>query len=212
MYAGFDRQRSPIWEHVDKTGEDMRVDIVVPNEGPFANDVVRRCAEFEQMGFGGLWLTDHVVGFEAFRPVYGDYWLESLSTLSWIAANTSTIRLGIGVLVFPYRDAVLTAKSISTIDNLSGGRVELGVGTGWSKAEFHALGRGAMFEKRGAYTNEAIEVMQACWTSEGDIAFNGEFHSFRKMRFEPKPVQRPGVPLWIGSWSTAGPALRRVAK
>ena len=100
----------------------MRVDIVVPNEGPYAEQAIAGCAELEQMGFDGLWLTDHVVGFEIFQPVYGDCWLETISTLGYVAGITEKIRLGIGVLVVPYRDAVLTAKMLASIDALSGGR------------------------------------------------------------------------------------------
>ena len=190
----------------------MRVDIVVPNEGPFADRAVASCGELERMGFEGLWLTDHVVGFEIYKPVYGDYWLETLSTLAYIAGITESVRLGIGVLVIPYRDALFAAKSLATIDTLSGGRVDLGIGTGWSRAEFFALGRQHLYERRGAYTNEALDVMQACWSADGDVAFDGEFHRFRKVRFQPKPVQHPRIPLWIGSRGTAGAPLRRAAK
>ncbi|MCY4564693.1 MAG: TIGR03619 family F420-dependent LLM class oxidoreductase [Gammaproteobacteria bacterium] len=190
----------------------MRVDIVVPNEGPFAEQAVAGCKDLEQMGFDGLWLTDHVVGFEIFQPVYGDCWLETVSTLAYVAGITDTIRLGIGVLVVPCRDAVLTAKMLASIDALCGGRVDLGIGTGWARAEFFALGRQHLFEKRGAYTDEALDVMQACWSAKDDVAFSGEFHSFRKVRFQPRPVQQPRIPLWIGSRGTARAPLRRAAK
>ena len=190
----------------------MRVDIVVPNEGPFAEQAVAGCKDLEQMGFDGLWLTDHVVGFEIFQPVYGDCWLETVSTLAYVAGITETIRLGIGVLVVPYRDAVLTAKMLASIDVLSGGRVDLGIGTGWARAEFFALGRQHLFEKRGAFTDEALDVMQACWSAEDDVAYSGEFHSFRKVRFQPRPVQQPRIPLWIGSRGMAGAPLRRAAR
>ena len=190
----------------------MRVDIVVPNEGAYGEQAMAACAELERLGFAGLWLTDHVVGFEIFQPVYGDCWLETVSTLAYVAGITEKIRLGIGVLVVPYRDAVLTAKMLASIDVLSGGRVDLGIGTGWARAEFFALGRQHLYERRGAYTDEALDVMQACWGAQGDVAFNGEFHSFRKVRFQPRPVQRPRIPLWIGSRGTAPAPLRRAAK
>ena len=190
----------------------MRVDIVVPNEGPFAEQAMEGCAELERMGFDGLWLTDHVVGFEIFEPVYGDYWFETLTALAYVAAITDNIRLGIGVLVVPYRDAALTAKMLAGIDVLSNGRIDLGIGTGWARAEFFALGRQHLYERRGAYTNEALDVMQACWNAEGDVAFSGEFHQFRKMRFQPRPLQQPRIPLWIGSRGTAPAPLRRAAK
>jgi probable F420-dependent oxidoreductase len=132
--------------------------------------------------------------------------------VSYVAGITSTVRLGIGVLVIPYRDAVLTAKSLATIDKLSGGRLDLGIGTGWSRAEFYALGRQDFFEARGAYTNEALDVMATCWQQEGEIAFEGQFHAFRKVQFEPKPVQRPRIPFWIGARGTAKAPLQRAAK
>ncbi|MDE0061344.1 MAG: TIGR03619 family F420-dependent LLM class oxidoreductase [Gammaproteobacteria bacterium] len=190
----------------------MRVDVVVPNEGAYAEQAMAACAELERMGFDGLWLTDHVVGFEIFQPVYGDCWLETLSTLAYVAGITEKIRLGIGVLVVPYRDAVLTAKMLASIDVLSGGRVDLGIGTGWARAEFFALGRQHLYERRGAYTDEALDVMQTCWSAQSDVAFNGEFHTFRKVRFQPRPMQQPRIPLWIGSRGTAPAPLRRAAK
>lgn len=190
----------------------MRIDLVVPNQGHFADKAVPACGEFEQMGFDGLWFTDHVVGFEIFKPVYDDYWFEVLNAVSYVAGITTSIRLGIGVLVIPYRDAVLTAKSLATIDKLSGGRLDLGIGTGWSRAEFYALGRQQLYEARGAYTNEALDVMMTCWQEQGEIAFQGDFHNFRKVQFEPKPVQRPRIPFWIGARGTAKAPLHRAAK
>lgn len=189
----------------------MRLDLVIPNEGAFALEAVRNAPWAEELGYRGLWLTDHVVGFQFFQPVYGAYWLEALSALAFAAANTKKIRLGIGVLVIPYRDAVYTAKALATIDQLSNGRVDLGVGTGWSKAEFYTLGRGELFEARGPYTSEALDVMQCCWQG-GEIAFEGKFHNFRKVQFEPTPVQKPRIPFWIGARGDALAPLRRAAK
>ena len=190
----------------------MRVDLVVPNEGAFAAEALQRCGELERFDFGGLWFTDHVVAFETFRPVYGDYWLEVLSAVTYAAATTRDIRLGIGVLVLPYRDAVYAAKALASIDVLSGGRLDLGVGTGWSRAEFYAVGRQHLYETRGAYTNEALEVMTRCWEAPGDVTFDGEFHRFRNVRFQPKPVQRPRIPLWIGARGTTRAPLERAAR
>ncbi len=190
----------------------MRLDLVVPNEGPYALEAVKAAAQFEAMGYDGLWFTDHVVGFEIFKPVYGAYWLEVLNALTYAAAVTKRVRLGIGVLVIPYRDAVYTAKALSTIDNLSNGRLDLGVGTGWARAEFFALGRQAYFEARGPYTDEALDIMQHCWQADGEIAYEGKFVSFRKVQFEPRPVQKPRIPFWIGSRGTAPAPLRRAVK
>ena len=124
---------------------------------------------------------------------------------------TSKIRLGIGVLVAPYRDPVLTAKMIATIDQLSGGRVDLGIGTGWSRSEFQALGRGDVYGDRGALTDETIELMQRCWQG-GEFGWSGKFFEFRRIQFDPVPVQRPGVPIWIGSRTDQKRPMARVAK
>lgn len=192
----------------------MRIDLVVPNHAAFGPEAVRAAPQLEEIGYGGLWFTDHVVGYQAYRPVYGSYWLEVLSIMSYAAAITSRIRIGAGVLVLPYRDAVYSAKVLSTIDVMSNGRVDVGVGTGWSRAEFHGLGRGGRFESRGAVTDEALEVMRLCWESENaqELKFDGDFAQFRKLQFEPTPLQRPHIPLWIGSRGLAKAPLRRAAK
>ncbi len=189
----------------------MRLDLVVPNEGEFSQQAVASCPDFEDMGFGGLWFTDHVVGQRAYQPVYGPVWLEIMTAMTWAAANTKTIRLGTGVLVVPYRDPVMTAKQLTTIDVLSGGRVDLGVGTGWSKGEYHALGRGDIFDQRGAVTDESLDVMLRCWEG-GEFSWDGQWSNFRRLEFAPTPVQKPRIPLWIGSRGTAPAPLRRVAK
>ncbi|MGE0387598.1 MAG: TIGR03619 family F420-dependent LLM class oxidoreductase [Gammaproteobacteria bacterium] len=188
----------------------MRLDIIVPSEGPFATEAVQAAPLLEDMGYDGLWFTDHVVGIN-YKPVYTNTWLEILTTVAHVAARTKRVRLGTGVLVLPYRDAVLTAKMLTTIDVLSGGRLDLGVGTGWSRGEFHALGRGALFEARGAATDETLDVMLRCWQG-GTFGWEGRWTSIRKMEFEPTPVQRPRIPIWVGARGTASAPLRRAAK
>ncbi|MDB5448726.1 MAG: luciferase family protein [Phenylobacterium sp.] len=189
----------------------MRLDVVLPNEGPFAVEALRAAAQFEAMGYEGLWLTDHVIGIEGYRPVYGDFWLEILTSLSFVAASTKTIRLGTGVLVLPLRDAVLTAKMLATIDVLSNGRLDLGIGTGWARREFSALGRGEAFEPRGAVTDEALDVFLECWKG-GEHSFERRFSQVSKIRFEPTPVQKPHPPIWVGGRGLAPAPLRRAAK
>lgn len=193
----------------------MRIDLVLPNEGEGSLQIIRHSARYEEIGFSGLWFTDHVVAYKSFPTFYGSYWLECLSILSYVAAITSTIRLGLGILVVPYRDGVLTAKMLAGIDQLSAGRLDLGVGTGWAKDEFIGLGREDLFNRRGAYTNEALEVFRYCWQSRGALTFEGRFHHFSDMEFEPKPVQAPSIPIWIGSSGVPDPngaPLKRVAK
>ena len=185
------------------------VGLVLPSNEPGGAAVLADLStQAEQWGYQSLWFTDHVVGVRAMAGVYGSYWLDPLVAMTWVAARTSTIRLGTGVLVLPHRDAVLTAKMIASIDVFSGGRVDLGVGTGWSRAEFRALGMADRYEPRGAVTNECIEVLRACWAG-GEVEYHGEFFDFRHVEFEPVPVQ-PRLPIWVGGDS--GPALRRAAK
>lgn len=186
------------------------VGLVIPTNEPGAAHVLHELpVRAENWGYDSLWATDHVVGVRAMQDVYGDYWLDVLTALTWIAAKTSRIRLGAGVLVVPYRNPVLAAKIATTIDLLSGGRLDLGLGTGWSRVEFRALGVENLYEPRGRVTNEALEVMRACW-SGGEIDFDGEFFAFRNISVAPRPLQRPHPPLWVGGHSA--PALRRAAK
>jgi len=163
----------------------------------------------EDLGFDSVWLTDHVVGLRSFAPVYETAWSEILVSLTHIAATTSTIRLGTGVLVVPYRDPVLTAKMVATIDQLSAGRVILGIGSGWSREEFSALGRFNLFDARGAVTDEALDVMVECWRGR-ESSWRGVNFAFEKVTVTPSPTQYPHPPIWVGGQS--GPALRRAAR
>jgi probable F420-dependent oxidoreductase len=168
-----------------------------------------RLAEIEDWGYDSLWVTDHVVGTRSMRGVYEPHWLEALTTLAWMAARTSRLRLGTGILVLPHRDPVLLAKMLVTIDVLSGGRLDVGVGVGWSRVEFRALGVERLFEPRGRAGDECLQVLLRCWAG-GEIDFDGEFYRFRHVEFEPRPVQAPHPPIWVGGQSPA--ALRRTAR
>ena len=137
--------------------------------------------------------------------------LEALVTLGYIAAVTECVGLGTEVLVLPQRQPVLTAKQFSTLDTLSGGRVRVGVGVGWQESEYEALGMD--FSSRGAAMDEAIALMQACWT-EPSVDFEGEHFVSKAMAMEPKPPQSTddgrSIPIWIGGTSKA--ALRRAGR
>ncbi|HVW42023.1 MAG TPA: TIGR03619 family F420-dependent LLM class oxidoreductase [Amycolatopsis sp.] len=188
----------------------MKVGYVIRNSGEAAITSVRSMPHIaEELGFAAVWLTDHVIGLRSFAPVYEPEWAEILASLSHMAATTSSIRLGTGVLVVPYRDPVLTAKMIATIDQLSEGRVILGIGTGWSKGEYAALGRLDHFDARGRVTDEALDVMVACWRGER-LAWNGTAFNFRDITFAPTTVQRPHPAIWVGGQT--GPAIRRAAR
>jgi probable F420-dependent oxidoreductase len=185
------------------------VGLVLPSNEPDGAAVLDELpARAEAWGFDSLWFTDHVVGVRAMSGTYGSYWLDPLVALTWVAARTSTIRLGTGVLVLPHRDPVLTAKMVASVDVFSGGRIDLGVGAGWSRVEFRALGMLDRYDARGRVTDESIEVMRRCWEG-GSIDHDGEFFSFRHIEFEPVPAQ-PRLPIWVGG--NSGPALRRAAR
>jgi len=190
----------------------MRIGYLVQNQAAGAIAQVSSLApRLEEMGFDSLWVTDHVIGVAAYEQFkYGPIWLEALASLAFMAAQTSRIRLGTSVLVAPLRDPVYAAKVLATIDQLSKGRLDVAIGTGWSKAEFFALGRGQYHEPRGKVTDEAIEIMLRCWQG-GQIDWAGEYFQFRKVGFEPIPVQQPHPPVLIGG-PFVPPVLRRIRK
>ena len=127
--------------------------------------------------------------------------------MSFIAAHTSRIGVGVSVLIMPYRNPIATAKALATLDLMSNGRLTVGVGVGWNETESQALGES--FHERGARTNEYLRLWQACW-APGKVSFAGKFFSFADMHVNPKPLQQPQPPIWIGGTSDA--ALRRAAR
>lgn len=199
-----------------KFGLTLGVD--VPPSPQALIDVVRTA---ERLGFASFWLGDHVViprevdDSAHERDVGGKVRIadktlvdvfEPIVTLSHLAAHVHSIRLGFSVLVIPYRNPVLAAKMLSSIDVLSGGRLMLGAGVGWMEGEFAALG--ASFPDRGAVTDEYLQVMVKCWTEETP-SFHGRFYDLDDIAFRPKPLQKPHVPIYIGG--NGEPALRRAA-
>ena len=175
-------------------------------------------AAADRAGFATLWSGEHVVMVDdrlpAIRipttagspcPPTAD-WIDPLIGLSFVAAATSTIGIGTGVLLLPEHNPVLVAKQAATLDTLSGGRLTLGIGVGWSREEFDALG--VPFERRGARTKEYVDAIRTLWRD--DVAsFDGEFVHFNAVRVNPKPVRDRRIPIVIGGNSDA--ALRRVA-
>ena len=172
----------------------------------------------EAAGFDSIWTVEHVVYPDAYASVYPydptgrmpmtpDTPLpDPLIWLTWVAAATSTLRLGTGILILPQRNPVVLAKSLGTLDSLSGGRVSLGVGVGWLKEEFNALG--IPWEGRGRRTDDYIGAMRALW--DGDSAsYTSEHASFSGVSLNPKPVNGR-VPIVIGGHSLA--AARRAGR
>lgn len=140
-------------------------------------------------------------------PSQGDA-LEQLSLMAFIAGKTRTLRLVSSVMIVPHRNPVVTAKALATIDVLSHGRVTVGVGVGWLREEFRALGA-PDFDRRGTVSDEYIRIMKTLWT-ECPASFTGRFYRFEAVQCLPAPVQKPHPPIWVGGHSPA--ALRRVAR
>ena len=188
----------------------MKFGIVVPHNYGLARpeDVTRVAVLAEELGFDSVWVNHHVLHAGYVLDRLGDKpYYDALTVLTYASAMTSRVRLGTSVLVLPYLNPIVLAKTLATLDVLSGGRVIVGVGVGALKPESDALGKN--FERRGAFADESIAIMKELWASE-DPSFSGEFFSFSGVKFSPKPVQKPHLPIWIGGQSNA--ALRRVAR
>ena len=171
-------------------------------------EIIRHSAvRAEQLGYDSVWVSDHVVVPNANIVNFGETIFDPLVTLGVLAGATSRVRLGTTVLIVPYRNAVVTAKMVSSLDALSGGRVVLGIGAGWVAAESAMLG--VPFVERGPMTDEYLEAMQELWTSKTP-SFTGKYTQFSGVTFEPKPVQKPHPPIWVGGHSRA--ALRRTVQ
>lgn len=173
----------------------------------------------DECGFATLWAGEHVVMVDrpSSRYPYSDDgviavaaqadWLDPMIALSFAAAASSRIGIATGVLLLPEHNPVVVAKQAASLDRLSGGRLTLGVGVGWSKDEFAALG--VPFEQRGARTAEYVAAMRTLWRD--DVAsFGGRFVSFDAIRVNPKPVRDRRVPIVFGGNTDL--ALRRVAE
>src|SRR5690242_6238654 len=191
---------------VSMLGPAMRFGIWVPNCRDLATPdiIVKTALRAEQLGYDSVFVSDHVVVPNAYVDRFGGAIYDPLITLSVLAGATRRVLLGTTVLIVPYRNPVLTAKMVASLDALSGGRVVLGIGAGWVPEESAALG--VPFAERGAMTDEYLAAMRELWTSPAP-AFSGKYTQFSDIRCEPQPMQKPHPPIWVGGHSPA--ALRR---
>jgi probable F420-dependent oxidoreductase len=169
--------------------------------------IVAAARKAEEVGFDAIFVNDHIIVGDDARSAPWTNVYDPFVAMSFIAAHTRRIGVGVSVLIMPYRNPIATAKALATLDRMSGGRLIAGVGTGWNEAEFAALG--VPFHERGARTNEYLRLWQACW-GPGKVSFAGKFVAFAEMHVSPKPVQQPHPPIWIGGTSDA--ALRRAVR
>lgn len=210
----------------------MKFGIVLFNKGPLASgeNMARMAQRAEALGFDHVVVTEHLVvpkrageqdqyrsakpsqqalrkqerkGWEALRNYH-----EPLVTLTFLAGQTRRIRLGTSVMIVPYRNPLVTAKMLATMDVLAGGRIFCGIGAGWWQDEFHALGLADEFKARGARTDEYLRIYRTLWNDE-TASYHGQFHQFHDLEFSPKPLQKP-LPIWVGGNSPR--ALRRAAE
>lgn len=202
----------------------MQFGFNIPNGGPLAHndDIVAIARKGEACGYSLLAIPDHIIiprtiaanypyspdGTLTFATLGAGECLEPLALMASVAAQTTKARLLTSVMVVPYREPMLTAKLVSTIDHLSGGRTILGCGTGWMPEEFVAVGA-PPYEERGKVTDEYIDIYRELWTKEAP-AFKGSYRSFADLYFAPKPKQKPHPPIWVGGESR--PAMRRAVK
>jgi probable F420-dependent oxidoreductase len=188
----------------------MDFGIALPSLGDDANrDGIAAAVELaEAHGFGDVWATDHLLVDHSAAEDYGRIY-EAVTTLAWIAGRFRKVRVGASVIVVPMRNAVVLAKELATIDELSEGRLIAGFGVGWSRPEFENVGVTDLFTQRGAYLEETIELCRHLWSGSAD-AFRGRFHHFEDFVFGPLPMHGAGVPIWIGGRDER--ALRRVGR
>ncbi|MGH7771388.1 MAG: LLM class F420-dependent oxidoreductase [Candidatus Binatia bacterium] len=198
----------------------MKYGVHLPASSPGVNpeDLIRFVRQAETLGFFCVTVADHIVIPQNVSSPYpytlsgqypgAGYHLETLTTMAFLAGVTQRIRFVTSVMIAPYRNPVITAKMLATLDVLSQGRVIAGLGVGWMKEEFEALAS-PPFEDRGRVTDETIRVFKELWTKD-DPSFCGTYYKFSDLTFLPKPVQKPHIPIWIGGHSKQ--ALRRAAE
>jgi probable F420-dependent oxidoreductase len=199
----------------------VRLGVVIANQVAWATGdrILRLAVAADEAGLHSVWVADHIVmpasfespypmgAIQGFDPKDQETFFEPIVTLAYVASCTRSVRLGTSIVLPTLRHPAHMAKMVATLDNLSGGRVVLGVGAGWLREEFDALAI-EHFEDRGALLDEHIAVMRALWGNEV-AEFAGRFYDVPPVRCAPHPAQPQGPPIWIGGASKS--ALRRVA-
>lgn len=199
----------------------MRIGLFTPLRSPVATPEF--LTEFgtacEDRGIASLWLGEHVVTFPEYQSTYpgasdGVFrfpeqsgLLDMVASIGFLAGVTKNLRLGTGICILPQNNPVYVAKEYATCDFLTNGRLDFGVGVGWSWEEFEALG--VPFERRGARCDEYLEVIRRLWCDDVS-SFEGEFYTLKDCHLFPKPIQKPMIPITVGGHSRA--ALKRTAR
>jgi len=185
----------------------MKVGVNLLNFGPAASpeSLLRWTRTVEALGYHFVMISDHVAPTPDVMARYPVPLYDPFASLAWLAGQTRALELGTTVVILPYRHPLHLARLTANLDNLCGGRFILGVGVGWAKQEFEALG--VPFNRRGAISDETLAIVRRCWT-EDVVTHAGRFFTFRDVHTAPRPLRRP--PIWIGGGSDA--ALRRAVR
>lgn len=197
----------------------MRLGFALPQIGSVAgrDSLVTVAQRAEDLGFDGLWVLDRIlfpvkprapypVG-DGSLPVKYKHTLDPLETLTFVAANTRRIWLGTSILNLPWYNPVLLARRLTTLDVLSGGRLRVGFGMGWSPDEYEAAG--TPWQERGKRADELIRALKAIWTTD-PVEFQGKYYRVPKSFIGPKPVQKPHPPIYMAAYTPS--AMKRVAQ
>jgi len=197
----------------------MKVGFALPNVGPVSNvEAVSKVAQrAEALGYDSLWTIERLLWpikpqspypatADGSLPEQYKQVLDPLEALTYAAALTKRIALGTSVLDIPYHNPVMLARRLTTLDQLSNGRLRLGLGLGWSKDEMDAVG--SDIKKRGAMADEFIQALKAIWTTN-PVEFHGKFYQIPKSYIGPKPVQKPHPPIYMAAFAPA--AMKRLA-
>ena len=187
----------------------MRVGVNLLNFGPGVSpDALAGWTQLaETLGYHFVMISDHVAMTPDVVARYPAPFYDPFVTLGWLARATRRVELGTTVVILPYRHPLLTARLGANVDRLSGGRFILGVGVGWARQEFEALG--VPFERRGAISNDYLAAIKTAWTTD-PASYTGPHVSFRDVRTGPRPVRSPHPPIWVGGASDA--AMRRAVR
>ena len=196
----------------------MKLGFSLPMAGSWATpqNQILVAQRAEALGYHSIWVFQRLLYAikpqNDYPPLPGQPWpksfervMDPLVSLAFVAAVTSRIRLGTSVLIMPYYTPIMLAKQLATLDIVSGGRLDVGLGLGWSKDEFDAVG--VPHQGRGKRADEFLRCLKTIWT-EDPVEFKGEFYSVPRARVEPRPVQRPHPPITIGGY---GPTVIRRA-
>jgi probable F420-dependent oxidoreductase len=189
----------------------MNYGVVLPIWQLTAREAESLTVRAEALGLDGVFIPDHILAKPATTQHYGGHWPDPFALLAYLAGRTQRIRLGASVIVLPYRNALVAAKSAATVDQVSGGRFIFGVGVGWDEAEFVDLR--LPFRERGRLSDDYIRAIKAAWASDVP-EYDGPYVSFSGATFAPRPVQQPHPPIWVGGapGAISAPAVRRCAE